>query len=468
MTRDSLPRAASSRDLAPDLLALLATLAQEPSASSSSSAFVDDLAVRFGCERVSLGWVRGKRARVAAISLTSRVDRKQGLVADIEAAMDEAFDHEAVVREPAPEEAKPLMLRAHPKLKRVSGAGAVCSIPVSDGQQIYGVLTLEHSQPKPVTDSDLNFCEAALRLAGPLLHLKWLDERWLGSKVLSAAGRQKARLFARGRDGRKVVAGLLLALGLFLCVGSGEHRVSALASLEGSLQRAAVAPFDGYVAEASVRAGDVVREGDVLCALDPRELQLEHERWTTQQDKLSKRKRQALAKMDAAEVRVISAEIQQAEAQRALAEYQLARTQIVAPISGIVVSGDMSQSLGAPVQRGEVLFEVAPLDSYRIVLEIDERDVAPVTAGQRGRLVLTALSSESLPFTVETVMPVSTSREGRNYFRVEARFDEPPTERLRPGMRGAAKIEVGRRNHVWLWTHDLTDWLRWHLWAWTP
>ena len=30
---------------------------------------------------------------------------------------------------------------------------------------------------------------------------------------------------------------------------------------------------------------------------------------------------------------------------------------------------------------------------------------------------------------------------------------------------GIAKIEVGQRRRLWIWTHDIVDWLR--LWAWS-
>jgi hypothetical protein len=60
----------------------------------------------------------------------------------------------------------------------------------------------------------------------------------------------------------------------------------------------------------------------------------------------------------------------------------------VADFDGVVVLGDLSQSLGSPVEKGQVLFEVAPLNSYR-ELRVDERDIAEVAVGQRGPLLLT-------------------------------------------------------------------------------
>ena len=60
---------------------------------------------------------------------------------------------------------------------------------------------------------------------------------------------------------------------------------------------------------------------------------------------------------------VFAAQINQAEAQLALAEEKLARATLVAPFDGIVVSGDLSQQLGTPVEQGKLLFEIAPLEA---------------------------------------------------------------------------------------------------------
>ena len=67
---------------------------------------------------------------------------------------------------------------------------------------------------------------------------------------------------------------LLLSIGI-LAMGSGDYRVSAPAIVEGAVQRAVVAPFEGYIATAGVRAGQQVEEGALLARLDDRELQNE-------------------------------------------------------------------------------------------------------------------------------------------------------------------------------------------------
>jgi multidrug efflux pump subunit AcrA (membrane-fusion protein) len=164
---------------------------------------------------------------------------------------------------------------------------------------------------------------------------------------------------------------------------------------------------------------------------------------------------------------VLGAQVNQAEAQLQLIEEKLTRARIAAPFDGVVVSGDLSQLLGTPVEQGKVLFEVAPLDQYRVILKVDERDIAHLALEQKGELALSGIPGARLPFSVARITPVSTAEEGRNTFRVEAKM-QSPSERLRPGMEGVGKIVVGERRLIWIWTHGFVDWLRLTFWTWLP
>jgi multidrug efflux pump subunit AcrA (membrane-fusion protein) len=154
----------------------------------------------------------------------------------------------------------------------------------------------------------------------------------------------------------------------------------------------------------------------------------------------------------------------EAQAMLALSETQLERTQLQAPFDGIVIKGDLSQNLGAPVQRGEVLMVLAPNDSFRLMVEVDESDIAAIQPGQKGQLALAARPEQPLRFTTRRIVPVATAAEGRNYFEVEATPDEAQAN-LRPGLSGVAKIEVGQRSLGWLLFHRAVAWLRLALWT---
>src|SRR5262249_10375093 len=176
----------------------------------------------------------------------------------------------------------------------------------------------------------------------------------------------------------------------------------------------------GFIAQAPFRAGDVVRAGQELTVMDDRDLLLEKLKWETEKQKLVQRQRDALAKHDRTNLLVLDAQIDQAQSQLDLALEKLKRTRITSAIDGVIVAGDLSQMLGGPVSQGKVLFEIAPLASYRLILQVDERDIAYLAPGKPGVLLLTGATSKAVDLELTKLTAVATAEDGRNYFRVEA------------------------------------------------
>ena len=441
-----------------------ATATQERRFGHAALAVVNEIAAKLQCERVSLGFDVSGTIEVQAISHTATFDRKANLVRRIGDAMDEALDLDVALVLPAPDN-EGLGAIAHAEL--AGKDGVICSVPLVEHGQTIGILTLERTGTNPFTASEVELCKTMGLLLGPILGLKRASERsaWQLIRLGIAEG---ARMFFGPRHpGAKLMALLLIGVIVFFSVVSFPYRVAAKTVVEGAVQRAAVAPFDGFIAESRVRAGETVKRGQVLCRLDDKDLKLEQVRWTAERDQADRKYRQALAAQDRASASVVAAQIEQAQAQLSLVEEKLARATLVAPFDGIVVSGDLSQLLGSPVEVGKVLFEVAPLDAYRVIVNVDERDISFVKAGQKGELALSGIPYEKIQFEVKLVTPVSTPLEGGNFFRVEARI-EGNSEHLRPGMEGIAKIAVGERRLIWIWTHGLVDWLRLWSWKWMP
>ena len=160
---------------------------------------------------------------------------------------------------------------------------------------------------------------------------------------------------------------------------------------------------------------------------------------------------------------ILNAKRAQAEAQLKLVEQQLARATLVAPFPGLIVKGDLSQALGTPVTRGQVLYEVAPTEEYRVVLKVDDRDIGLVSLGQQGQLKLSGIPDREVNITIDRLTPVSATEGGRNYFRVEAVMGSH-SDLMRPGMQGIAKIEISREKLVWIWTRRMVNWLQLFVW----
>ena len=465
--RDQVGRVVGGRDQLKTVLDLTATTLGQPRFHAAATAFATEVATRLSADRVTLGFTRGGRARLAAMSHTSRFGRSSNLVRAIEQVMDEAMDQRAIVIWPQPVDWRPQVARAHAEFARQQGVGTICTAPLVEDNRVVGALTVERPAEQAFDTGALGLIEVLAALAGPILERSRRDDRWLGAKALDAVRDLLARIFGPGHLVLKTSLAIAAAVLIFMVVATGDFRVSSNAALEPVIRQALTAPFPGYVLDAPRRAGDVVESGAVLASLDDRELRLSRLKWVSQQEQLTRQYAQAMATRNAAAVVILAAQIDQAKAEVALLDHQLARTRLTTPFRGIVVAGDLSQSLGAPVERGQVLFEIAPLDAYRVVLQVGERDITYVRPGQRGTLVLTGAPSEPLDFAVEKVTPVSTAKEGHNYFRVEAKLDRP-LERLRPGMEGVGKVEVDRRRLIWIWTRQIVDWVRLQLWRWLP
>jgi len=434
----------------------------------SVTAVATELAGRLGCERVCIGFLRGKHSEVRGVSHSASFGKKTNLIRSIEAAMDEAIDQQAIVVYPAPEDGPLQVTRAHAELHENHGRAEVCTVPFSDGDRLLGAIVLEMPTGSPLDAKTRRLCEHAASLLGPVLDVKRREDRWLIQKASDSAKAEIQRLLGPRNVGLKLTYGTAVALLLLFAFVNGNFRVTADARLEGTVQRVIAAPMAGYLARAEVRAGDTVNEGQVMASLDDRDLRLERLKWMSQRSQREREQSEALANRDRAQAGILAAQIEQADAEVALLDEQLARVAVAAPFDGIVVSGDLSQALGAPVERGDVLFEVAPLDSYRVILEVDERDIGALREGQVGRVALTGMPRDLLEIQVEKITPISAAEEGRNFFRVEASLrGEAPTI-LRPGMEGVGKIDAGRRKLIWIWTHKIVYWVRMFFWSWWP
>ena len=306
-----------------------------------------------------------------------------------------------------------------------------------------------------------------LLVVGPILETHRRDDRWLIRKVWDSGLKTLGMIIGPSHVAAKLITVALLGIAFYLSRATGTYRITADTVLEPAAQLSVATAFDGYIRTARVRAGDIVHIGDELATLDDREYQLERTRWQSQEDQSQRQYHEALGNGNASQVQIFAAQVAQARAQVALLDEQISRTRIKSPFDGVIVTGDLSQSLGVPVQRGQVLFQIAPLDSYRVILQVDERDIAGVNLDQRGQLVLSGSPNDPLAFKIHRITPVSTTNEGRNFFRVEAELDGAPA-RLKPGMEGVGKIEVDTRLLVWIWTHQATDWLKLKIWNWLP
>lgn len=449
--------------------ASMQSVLQATNFAEAVSAFASEVAALAGCRRVALGWMLGDEMRVMGLSHGAEAVLR-GALPDVAEAMFEAVQQRASVCVPTDSKGLPLITQAHQVLLRKDGLAGVLTVPLAQHGEVVGALLCERTD-QPFGADDVLALEQLVSTVTPLLILKRELERPWHERL----GRRWSRLRARWHDPREVALrwgvrlAALAALGL-LAVPL-PHRVAAHAHLDGAEQRVMTAPQDGYLRAVHVRPGDVVKAGQVLAELSDDELQ--HAR-RARQAELAQHENafaEAFARGDRAQAAVEQAKAAESRAQLELADEQMTHTKLVAPYDGVVIQGDLTQMLGAPVKRADTLLVLAPGLQYRVMLEAAEADVASLKVGQRGRLLLSALPNQPLRFAVVRITPVTKLTDGALHYEIEAQLLPEPAlqqalQQLRLGLQGVGKISLPAEPLAWRWARQAWGWLRYAAWAW--
>lgn len=425
----------------------------------------NELRRRFHGTRAAIGLYRHGEVQLVALSEAATFEKSSPLVQAYVAAMNEACDLAQPVEATTPEQDAGENYRAHAALLQRTGAGRLLTLPITQQARCMAVVTVERESPEAFGEEERKWLDTFGALFAPVVVQRVDAERGSLQRLLDEGRRFLAALLGPRHllwKAGAVAALFVLALLVLLPV---PYRVSAKTVTEGEIQRVAAAPFEGFLAAGYVRAGDTVVKGQPLALLDDHDLRVERAKWASERDQYDNKLREAMATHDLNAVQVTGAQLREAQAQLDLLDDKLARVKVVAPYDGVVVSGDLSQQIGTPVEAGKKLFEIAPLHSYRIILQVDERDIAQVSTGQSGELVITGLAGNAMPFIVAKIMPVATAQDSHNFYRVEAQLKQD-SQLLLPGMEGVGEIDAGHRKLGWVLLHGLFDWLRLNLWNW--
>lgn len=431
---------------------------------SAALGTVTRLAQLADADRVSLGFTKFQRTRVVAVSHSAEFGKRMSLSLQVEAAMDEAVEQRAALTFP-PDPNEINVTRAQGELSHNHGPSAVLTVPFLVSDAFRGAVTFERKLDEPFTADEVALLDFAVSFVGPLLWEKKQNDKMLIFKMADTVGRQTGALLGPNHIGRKLAVITTIGLVVLFSTWTQPYRASADALVEGALERDLVAPFDGFVRQAPLRAGDQVHDGELVVAMDDRDLALERLRWSAERRQKAVEYGRAVGEQKRADAEIIRTEIAQADAQIKIIDAKLARARIVAPFDGVIVSGDQSQNIGGAVTRGDLLFELAPIDDYRIALKIDEARINEITVAQTGELVVTALPESSFPFEITKLTPVAIAEDGRNFFRAEAVLTDE-ARGLGPGMQGVAKIDIDERLVIRNWTREIYDWGRLTLWKW--
>ena len=431
---------------------------------SAAMALCNEIATQLACSRVSLGFLNGRCVHVQAMSHTDAFSRQMKLVQAIETAMEECLDQDVEVIYPATDGAM-VVNRATAKLAENHGPAGVLSLPIREEGEVCAVITLERMPDRPFDRvEEIEAVRLVCDLCTPRLSDLRQNDRWFGARLASWMREQIGMLLGHEHTWIKVGVFLVFFVAIFLATTKGDYRIESAFNFEAQNQQVVVAPFDSFFKSVLVAPGDSVKGAQtILGTLETAELRLQLAAHKAEQLGYQKQMTAAMRDRKTADAQIARAQSDKVAAEIELIEMKIEQATLVAPITGWVVSEDLKRQIGAPVETGKILFEIARIDSLRAELYVPESSIANITAGQTGELASVGHPDQKIRFVIERVNPIAEVVNSQNVFRVRARIGEH-LEWMRPGMEGRARISAGKKSYLWIGSHRLVNWLRMKLW----
>ncbi len=242
------------------------------------------------------------------------------------------------------------------------------------------------------------------------------------------------------------------------------YRVTCECEVQPVMRRFVAAPHQGILEKTFVESGELIESDHVVAHLDGRQLRIELSGLRAEFDGARKRRDSALAQGDVALSQIAKSEMERLRSNMEILEQNLANLEIRSPIAGIVVSGDLEKVEGAPVEMGQTLFEIAPLNEMLAEIGIPESEIQYVQPGMQVAIKLNAFPFKTWQGVVEQIHPRTEIVDDESVFVAHVKLSNVDNQ-LRPGMKGSAKITTESAPVGWNLFHRSWESVRyWMIW----
>ena len=419
------------------------------------------------CDRCSLALLRGERFRMHAVSGHDVWDRHSLMNKRLTNAIERIADADQKIyvadRDPAGlRTSEDVVHTLREYLDEAKQTHSLAIFPLKFGEELVGGWAFEDAKPMAFTPEDLGLLSVLGDLVGTAIHNarehSTLPLVRLSKSVLGA----KEKLFGKGQLREKLIplAAIVAVLAMFL---PWNYRVSGKCTIGAVQKRVCAARVEGILGEANFREGDIVSAGQVLARLDASDFKQDLRKAQKNLDETEIRIAMKRGEGKTAERRMWQAEAEKIKVEIDHLKKKISLAVIRSPVNGIIVSRDIQSAVGNPVQKGQVLCEVAPLDSVRLEVAVPEEKIGDIRIGAKGVFALNAFAEQEFAFKVENIRQTSEVVKGDNVFVVTGVIPNPD-EKFRLGMEGAAKIDSGRKALGHVLFDDLANYLRMKLW----
>ncbi len=439
------------------LVELLAGIQVCESIANACSVVVNELASFLHCEQVVVGLSppSGVGVQVQAISGMSTLDSNAPAVSQFADALTEALIRGTTTQWPPVRDDDRHALLAHRKLSTDQKLDGIISIPLVDiDERPVGALLL---CGRSETMGDPRIVRVIEALAPPLATVLQLRQR-----LEPTAWDRFRGWWSRASRYQKLWLRVAIAALVILPWVPMRYAVKSKCELLPAVRRFCVAPFAGIFKTAHVRVGDVVQKDHPLATMDDRELRWELSGLLAERARSAKLRDTAHADHETSEAQLAELEMERLDLRINLLRQRETQLQILSPLDGVVLKGELDDAEGAPVETGKALFEVAPLETLRLQLSVAEEDIPWVRDGMPVHARLEGTGGQIVSGNVSRIRPRAELINNEHVFVVEVDLSNPGGK-FRPGMHGRGKIYTDRRSIGWILWHKA--WYRIRLWT---
>lgn len=453
----------NSESLSVDVLEILSKVIFEEKFLLASMFLVNEVATRFNCSQVSIGWEKGNYINPVAISHIEKFDKNMESIRALEALYEESADQDEEIIYPLQELGNTIVF-AHHHYVDSTKARELVSIPFRDNGRVIAVMTCEKIDGS-FSEKEFVLLRLLSNYITPWMNDLYVKDRWFGGRLLLKSRNYLGKFFSLKNTFLKFSAVLLSTALIYGAFETWNYKVEVTASLETDNITFISAPFNGLVYSVNVHAGDYVKKGEALLMFDKDELYLNEAEALADINKYTSESEKARAKNSLADMRVALSKKKEAELSLKRVHYYLKKSDILSPLKGVVLTGDKEELLGAPISKGDLLFKVAQSTDLYLKLKIPQNHIDELNTTLEGEFALLSSPEKKYHFVIQNIIPMAeVDKNEGNVFIAKAKVLDAPEDWWRAGMSGVAKIEVGERNILWILTHEFVEFVRLYFW----
>lgn len=441
------------------IIEIMSNIEKQSTTKAACEETANLLANRVGCEAVAVGLVQRGKMRLKSISGISKLDLGSDSSQQFLQVLKESATRKESAIFPALDDENNFLLHAHKQLAATTMVESVSSYPLTDGdERIIGAVVftgpkrlLSSSQVRRFCDSAVSPISGALQVVSKVKQGKIATTQTFVRRKLSAT---KQLLL--------LVCLIAFCLLMFLPI---TYRVRCDCLVEADFRRFAVAPFEGQILVGHKEAGDFVKAGELLAEMDGKTIRWELAGITAERDQSVRTREIELSERNVPKTILAELEYERLVSKEAVLKHKRDHLLIKSPIDGVVLSGSLERAEAASVTTGQVLFEIGPLSPVQIEIAVPDDEIEHVRPGASVKVWIDGQEDKPLQGEIVKIHPRSETRNADNVFIAKVQF-ENDEERLRPGMKGSARIDCQQRPLGWCLFHKPANWVRSRLTWW--